>query len=206
MSGRRRRTLPLAALMGAACWCLPSAIAAPPQRTAVTAGLVVEVGDREQAADALVAAANDAGGYFAARRDESVTLRVPAEAVESLLERATSLGVVVERTYRAEDLGLALARARSELSSREEMLESYFGVLEGARGDGVVEVEREILSLVQQIEQLRGQVRVMDHRVALATVVVGFRFQERRPPAPDGESSFPWLNTVNLPDLVAAFR
>lgn len=204
-----RSVLPLLTLLLAstlATWWLPGAIAAPPSQAAITAELVVEVHDHERAADELVSAAEQAGGYFASRSDESVRLRVPPTEVETILEEAASFGVVVDRRYRSEDLGLALAETRARLSSREEMLRSFFDVLEEAREDGVVKVEREILGLVQEIERLRGQVRLMEHRVRLATVEVRFLFHERRPPAPDGDSSFPWLNTIDLSDLLADFR
>ena len=39
-----------------------------------------------------------------------------------------------------------------------------------------------------------------------AEITVSFRFRDRAAPAATGTSSFPWLNTVNLTDLVEDFR
>lgn len=182
------------------------ALAEAPPRTAIRATAVVAVGDPTAAADRLVDVAQQAGGYFSRRGSEGVTLRVPPADVDRLLEEAASLGVLVERTYAAEDLGRALVEVRAALETREEGLEDFFEVLAESGGNGVVELEREILSLVEQIEGLRGRIRVMEHRISFASVEISFRFHERRTPAPDGNSSFPWLNTVNLLDLLDDFQ
>lgn len=172
----------------------------------VHASLTIAVEDREETAATLVAAVQERGGYFASLDLEQVTLKVPQAHLESLRDTAEQLGVVVERSLSRQDRSMELAGLQARLDTREEMLDQYMTVLEGASADSVVTVEREVTSLVEQIENLRGQIRVLEHQVTYATLVVRFRFQDRSAPVPDGSSSFAWLNTLNLSELLEDFR
>lgn len=170
--------------------------------TAVSASLVVKVGKPDEATDALVAAADELGGWFQSRTRDQVALRVPVAQVEALLERAEALGKVTDRATAREDLTLATVDARSKLEVREEVLDRYYEVLETADPSSVVGVERQIVSAIEQIERLQGRIRVLEDRAAYARVDVAFRFRDRRAPTRDGSSNFPWLNTLNVVDVL----
>jgi hypothetical protein len=172
---------------------------------AVHTSLVLKVADRVKIADQLVAEGERRGGYFTERSDETVTLKVPAARFKELVSVAEMLGVVVQRNHHAEDVALQLAELRARLRSRQEVLERYFAVIKTANVGQVVSVEREMTRLVQEIEQVKGELRVLEHQVELSTLNVQFQFQDRRPPAADGSSSFAWLNTVNLVSLLEDF-
>ncbi|MBI3179146.1 MAG: DUF4349 domain-containing protein, partial [Deltaproteobacteria bacterium] len=161
--------------------------------------------DRNKTADALIAEAERMGGYFSERSDDSVTFKIPARHTKALLAKVDPLGVVVERTTHAEDVAAQLLEARTLLKSREQVLQRYFGVLNQAGPSTVVSVEREMTALVREIEELRGDIRLLEHRVQFASVSVQFQFRDRQAPARSGDSSFAWLNTVNLVDLLAEF-
>jgi hypothetical protein len=94
---------------------------------------------------------------------------------------------------------------RTRLASREGMLQHYFKVVAGASSSQVEEVERAMTELVQEIESLRGAIQLQEHQLAYAEVVVSFSFRDRRAPVASGRSSFDWLNSVNLADLIADF-
>jgi hypothetical protein len=175
-------------------------------RAAVTSTLTIKVSDRDQAGDGLIKKTEELEGYFAARSDQSVTLKVPVEQVKALLTYAEGLGVVVDRQYETQDLGFELDQRKTKLASRESMLAKYFGVLREAGADGVVQVESEVTNLVSEIEGLKGSIQLMEHRLRYAQVVINFQFRDRAAPAKDGRSSFPWLNTMNLVDLLEDFR
>ncbi len=184
-------------------------LAAPPAKAdlkvALSHTVVVKVSDRNRAADALIVEAERVGGYFAERTDDGVTLKVPARHTKALLAKVDPLGVVVDRTTSAEDVASELVEARTLLRSREQVLQRYFGVLSQAGSSSVVSVEREMTALVREIEELRGDIRLLEHRVQYATLSVQFQFRDRQAPARSGDSSFAWLNTVNLVDLLAEF-
>lgn len=182
---------------------------APPEGPAVTslsAGIVLKVGVPEDAADALVAKAEELGGWFQTRSTTSVGFRIPGAQTDAFLEYAGTLGVVADRSFNAQDLTGELVDQRSRLAARESVLDKYYDVLSGANPKAVVSVERQITGLVAEIEQLRGRIRYLEHQGDYARVDVSFQFRDRSAPVRDGNSSFQWLNTLNLEDLVNDFR
>ncbi len=174
--------------------------------TVVNASLVLKVTQVEPAADALVARAREAGGWFSTRTGDRVVLRVPSARTEAFVAGAESLGVVVDRSFHSEDRSLQLADLRSRAAARRQMLAQYMALLQTAEQDSVLTVEREIVALVAEIEGYEGRIRFLEDRVAYAEVAVAFRFQDRTAPVNDGSSSFAWLNTVNLSDLLDDFQ
>lgn len=184
----------------------PSEKVAPPGDSQVQASLVLKVAQRDAAADAIIAKNAELGGYFSTLASQQVVLRVPVAATDTLLGYAGTLGVVVQKGFSRSDRTSTLSDLRARLAAREDVLERYYEVLGGAHADAVVTVERQITSLIDEIERLEGQIRLLQNQVEYATVTVSFQFRERTAPRRDGQSSFPWLNTLNLSDLIEGFR
>ncbi len=174
-------------------------------RNAISSTIVLKVTDRNQAADALIAEAERLGGYFSTRDDNQVILVVPAANARALIAKVEPMGVVVQRSFAANDVTARLRELRTRLKSREEVFRRYFSVLQSAGQGTVVQVEAQMTSLVTEIESIKGSIRLIAHQLEYGTITVQFQFRERRPPSRDGNSSFAWLNTVNLADLFAEF-
>lgn len=174
--------------------------------TAVQAAMVLKVQRPDEVADLLVAEARTEGGYFAARSSQQLRLKVPTAEAQAFLALIGEQGQVVQRTYSSEGLTAQVAEVRSRLKAREDVLARYFAVLSSADAKSVVTVEREIVRLVEEIEGLKGRLRALEHRADFADITIDFQFRDRAAPSRDGSSSFRWLNTVNLADLVEDFR
>lgn len=174
-------------------------------RNAISSTIVLKVTDRNQAADVLIAEAERLGGYFLTRDDNQVILLVPSAKAEVLLAKIDPMGTVVQRSFAANDVTARLRELRTRLKSREEVFRRYFSVLQSAGQGTVVQVESQMTSLVTEIEGIKGSIRLIEHQLDYATITVRFQFRERRPPSRDGNSSFAWLNTVNLADLFSEF-
>lgn len=175
-------------------------------RSAVVATMVVKVTRRDEAADALVAQAEAMGGYFAERSDQRLRLKVPAAQARDYLAQVEEQGVVVDSTFNTTGLSQQLADNQARLDTREEILARYFVVLETAGSDSVVTVEREIVNLVAEIERYKGTIRALEHRATYADITLDFEFRDRAAPSRGGSSSFDWLNTLNLADLIEDFH
>lgn len=172
----------------------------------ISASLVLKVRVPDETAELLIQKAESLNGYFTTRSNSSVVLKVPATEAKGFMEYAATLGVVAERNYQTQDVGQQLREARSRLAAREEVMRKYLDVMGEAGTAGVLRVEQEVTRLVGEIEQLKGSLRLMEHRLELAEIQVSFQFRDRSAPVRDGRSSFPWLNTMNLVDLVEDFR
>jgi hypothetical protein len=172
----------------------------------VAGSVTVKVAQRDEAAAAIIDQARASGGWFSTLAADHITLRVPAAQVEPMMGFAAELGVLTERQISRSDYSHELSQARARLATREEMLEQYMEVLEGASAKSVVTVEREVTRLVSEIEQLKGRIRYLEDQVNYGTVNVWFQFRDRAAPARDGSSSFAWLNSLNITDLLGEFR
>jgi hypothetical protein len=182
-----------------------SAAAEEQPRTAISSTVVVKVSDRNKAADLLVAEADKINGYFSSRADDYVTFKIPVAQAKAFLAKVEPLGKVINREMQAQDIGARLEELKTRLKSRQQVFDRYFSVLSGAGPGAVVEVEAEMTQLVTEIEGLQGQIRLIEHQLQYAEITVRFEFRDRRPPERSGSSSFAWLNTMNLVDLMQEF-
>lgn len=161
------------------------------------------VSDREAAADELITWAEEQGGYFVERSLERVVLRVPADAFDELREvsRMTAEEII---TYNpsAQDLRQELSAVEAAIASREENLERVLAFLDESDDiEGTLALEREISSLMQELESLRGRERAIRTRIAYARAEIALSAQAAD--IPDRvPSSFDWLNSLDLYDFI----
>ncbi len=174
--------------------------------TALSGGLVLRVDDREAAIQHAIRDAEALGGWFQDLGKDHVSLRVPAASARAFLESQRRHGDLLDRSYSAEDLGGQMRDLEGLLVARRGVLLKYLTVLDSASAKSVVAVEREITRLVQQIEQAEGQLRVLNDRTRYARITLRFQFRERRAPQRTGNSSFVWLNTMNVADMLGDFQ
>jgi hypothetical protein len=175
------------------------------ETSAIEVKVVVKVSDRARAADALVQSAARLDGYFTQKTGDGIVLRIPVSGLKPLLAEADQLGQVIDRQLSREDLGDELLRKNAVLKAKTEAQHQYLALLDQADTEGALSVEKELILLVAEIETLKGQLRHLQDRIALARVEVRFEYRDRSAPVPDGSSSFAWLNTMNLIDLLEEF-
>lgn len=174
--------------------------------TRVSASITVAVSQRDEVAEAVVEKTRELGGWFQSRTPTDLSLRVPVDQVDALIGFAAGQGKVVDRSLSRDDVSQALADARGRLEAREAVLDQYYAVLAQAGPDTVVMVEHQIVQAIAEIESLKGRIRVLEDQAAHARVDVSFRFRDRAAPARDGSSSFRWLNTLNVQDVIWALQ
>jgi hypothetical protein len=175
------------------------------ETSAIEVKVVVKVSDRAKAADSLVQSAARLDGYFTQKTGDGVILRIPASGLKPLLADVDQLGQVIDRQLGREDLGEELLRKKAVLKAKTEAQHQYLALLDQAETEGALSVEKELILLVAEIETLKGQLRHLQDRIAFARVEVRFEYRDRSAPVPDGSSSFAWLNTMNLIDLLEEF-
>lgn len=156
------------------------------------------VTDPEAAVDRLVEWTEDRGGYFIERSPAGVSLRIPTRHVPAFraVAEETADRVLVYNPS-AQDLRRELLRIDAGITSREESLAQILRFIDGADVEGTLALEREIGSLMGEIEALRGRQRALRNHIALGRVVVSLSAQaaaipETRP------SSFAWINEMDL--------
>lgn len=172
--------------------------------TAVTARMVTKVIHPDDARKAILEALEAKGGYPLFVSDERLRLKVPPGAVDELIDAVAAEGYVLEKGLDREDLAEGIAQIEGKLRSKLDIFARLRTFLSEADAPTTLKIEKTMATLVQEIEALKGQLRVLRDRASWAVLDVSFRFERRDRPG-RVSSPFPWLNTVDLDRFLGEF-
>jgi hypothetical protein len=102
-----------------------------------------------------------------------VTVRVPADKVESFVDTVSDLGEVKWESASAEDVtqqAVDLEARLANLKAEEERLRSFFDAAETV--EEMLLVEQELNRVRQEIESLTAQIAYLERQAAMATVTI----------------------------------
>lgn len=185
--GRAAAPVParLAAQPGAVAAAGPEAVQAmvAARKLIRTGQLTVEVPSYARAAEEATRIAERHGGYVSDTRSSlgdhdgqegAVTLRVPAESFGPAMAELRKLGRVRSESVGTQDVTKAYADLETRLRVKRETVERLREILRGrtAKLSDVLEVERELARITEEIEQIEGERRFYDSQVALSTISV----------------------------------
>ena len=174
------------------------------RKTALSVTLVLKVADPTRAREALLKAVRKAGGRPSLITDHSLHLRVPPQRLHMLLADLPNHGLVMDKQVTRRDLTEEIARLRGRLRSKSAILARLRGFLDDSSVSATLQVERTMTTLVHEIEQLKGGLRVALDQAALAHVRLSFRF---RTPTQLRyvRSPFGWIDSVDIPHFLRGF-
>ncbi len=171
--------------MAAPAAMAPSPVPRPPANLKLiwTAALQIEVPDFRAAADQAGRAVAALGGYVSDRQSSEdgagrergqVTLRVPSEKFDGALSALKKLGRVKSEGVQTQDVSRAYADLETRLVVKREAAARLREILRRQTGkvSEVLEVEREVARVVEEIERAEGERRYFDNQVALSTITL----------------------------------
>ena len=146
-----------------------------------TAQIAIEVKSYEDAAAAVAGVALSHGGYLADaqasrgaqdRRRGTLVIRIPADRFAAAYAELKGLGKVETETVSTQDVTKAYADLESRLRAKRDAEGRLRDILRTrtARLSDVLEAERELSRMVEEIEQIEGERRYYDQQVALSTI------------------------------------
>ena len=169
-----------------------------------TAEVVLAVFNVGPTLDAVEELARTAGGYLVLRGDTRIVVRVPKARFQSSLSGVGKLGDELHREISANDVTEAYADLEIRLRNAEAMRQRLETLLAKANTvEDALAVERELERVAQNIEQLKGKLKLMNELIAFSTITV-----ECRARAPLSGSSkvnlpFNWLRELGLNNLLS---
>lgn len=111
-----------------------------------------------------------------ASRSASLTLRIPTDKLDALLEGAGSVGRVIRRTETAEDVTDSYQDTAARLATQQAKMERLQALMsDTASLSDVLELESAIADTQYTIDSLQGQLNYTDSQVNYATVDVTLR-------------------------------
>jgi len=156
------------------------------------------VSDVERTGDAIEAWTGEEGGYLLLKSNEQVIVRFPYDKVGGFRDFLRKVSeAVIEVSLQAVDLRESILGIQSGIQSREEILQKNLSFIDQADVSGTLAIEREIMQLLSEIENLKGRLRKLTVDRAFARADVSLRFMERSLPT-DIPSSFGWINSIDF--------
>jgi len=114
-------------------------------------------------------------GYVSEESRDRITLRVPSGRLDELVAIARQLGKVTRQDIRVQDVTSAFVDLQIRIDNLKRLRARLQELVEaGSNVQEVLEVERELARVTRELEQLEGQLRLMDSQVTFATLVVFF--------------------------------
>jgi hypothetical protein len=156
------------------------------------------VADPDKAADMIARQSEAMGGYYLVKSTDRVVVRFPFQRMGQMREYLEEIAdEVVDISPSAQDLRESVLGIQSGIRSREEILERNLSFIEQADVEGTLAIEKEIVQLLSEIEQLKGRLRKLnvDRVYSLGDIYLSF-MQQTIPE--DIPSSFEWINTVDF--------
>lgn len=164
-----------------------------------TAAFRIVASEVDPALQQAKSVADSAGGYVQEIVGDTITIRVPAARFDEAVKKIEALGNIVSREVKSLDVTEDYVDLEARLKSAERTRDRLLALLEKA-GDvkAMLEVEREIGRVNEEIEKITGKLNVLKSRVAFSAITICFERVAPRVAAAAGahELPFHWLREL----------
>ncbi|MFK7950640.1 MAG: DUF4349 domain-containing protein [Saprospiraceae bacterium] len=145
------------------------------------ASMRIEVDEIDNQTKDVIAKAKAQGGYMVSSDIDNVSLRIPAEKLTSFMDEIGTMGEVDSRNVYSQDVTEAYADMEIRLENAEKTRKRYLELLNKAeKVSDILEIERELERLNNEIERLKGQRKSYDTQVQYSSVNIYF-FTKAKP-------------------------
>ena len=158
------------------------------------------VNDREQSGKMFIDWAESKGGYYLRYSDSGVILRIPDsndEEINALLKKS---GEILNYSFASENPQKEINVIKGRLSAREKLINDYYSLLKTSDFKSTLSLEKEISSVLREIEQLKGRLKKLEHDTRYAYMEINFISEDFYPE--NEVSSFGWINKIDFYDLM----
>ncbi len=156
-----------------------------PRLIVYTGNIDLVVKDTKQTIESITGMAKEAGGYVADANiytyngapQGSMTIKIPAESYQDVLQQLRNLAIRVEReTSSTQDVTeefVDLSARKENLQVTEQALQELLATRQKTgRTEDILEVYRELTNIRGQIEQLQGRLNYLERSAAMSTIEI----------------------------------
>ncbi|MBM79492.1 MAG: hypothetical protein CMJ78_02720 [Planctomycetaceae bacterium] len=159
------------------------------RRIIYRADLTLVVNDFEATERDLPKLISDMGGYVSetsigrnrgVSRQATWVARVPVPKYERFLEDLTDLGVAQNFHQKADDVTSQFVDLEARIANKKQLEARIVELLKNHSGkiNDLLEIERELARIREEIERMQGQLRLLDNQSSLATVSIAVREEQ----------------------------
>jgi hypothetical protein len=152
--------------------------------------------------DTIEKMAKDQGGYLVTRTQNEIRVRVPADQFQESVDAILKLGDINYREVTTDDVTAEYTDLEIRLKNALSVRERLQVLLEKAQKvEEALQVERELQRLTDEIETMKGRLKLLKELAAYSTIDVSF--SERSSQLKSRvDLPFPWLDTLGLEHLL----
>lgn len=145
-----------------------------------SAQLTLDVDDSTTRARQVRTAATAVGGLVVQEQSSddyaAITVRVPADSLDALVDDVAGLGTIVDRSSQVTDATADVVDLDARVRSQQASVDRVRALLAQAQSIGdVVSIESELASREADLDSLTGRLAALRDRVALSTLTVDLR-------------------------------
>jgi len=157
----------------------------------------LSVADPSKAVQALADYCESAGGYYIKKSDHGISLRLPAGMSGNVEDILKANGILIRYNINTTDIGNEHLVLVKQLDSRKKLLSDYDKLIASSRFSSTLTLERELMTVVTEMENLKGRINKMDNEYKFLKLDIKFFSEEVRRNTPV-RSSFDWINRINF--------
>jgi hypothetical protein len=157
----------------------------------------------------FIAGVNSIGGYLESRDDNRVVVRVPADSFDRVVDNTPSLGEVLSRSIKNEDVTRKYRNLRLRIESLAAAHQRILELLKTAdKLDDIIKLEEQLRTLTLQLETAQGEFKSLSEQVAFSRVEIDFREKTSESAAQRTKkvSSFAWINQMGVKQIADEFE
>jgi hypothetical protein len=159
----------------------------------------------QKSLDAVDGLAKEVGGYLSRRDDRSITIRVPAEHFQKVVDSIAKVGDVLHRDVVSEDITAEFRDLEVQLSNLIALRARFEKLLDKAgKVEEALAIEQQLGRVTGEIERIKGRLKLLGDQARYSTITVRF---EARSNQQVQQGPFvlplPWLSQVGLRRLMS---
>lgn len=174
-----------------------------------TAAYTLLVSSIDEAIARLLRQAEAAGGYLAKRADARLTVRIPAAKFHPFLAELPAYGRVLSESMSALDVTSKHTDLAIRLENAEKSRKRLLALLDRAeKMADVIQIETALRRLTAEIEQMKGQLKLLNSQITYSTVNVAFQANapKAKPKRRRSNSRFGWINRIGIEQDLRRFQ
>jgi len=158
----------------------------------------------QKSLDAVEGLAKAAGGYLSRRDNVSITIRVPAQDFQGVVDAIGKVGDVTHRDVVSEDITAEYRDLEVQLQNLIAMRARFEKLLDkAAKVEEALAIEQQLGRVTGEIERIKGRLKLLGDQARYSTITVRFqaRSTEQMKQGPF-VLPLPWLQGIGLRGLM----
>jgi uncharacterized protein DUF4349 len=165
-----------------------------------TANLTLEVPNPRATLNLVQKLVEENKGYIQRSTLETITFRIAPDLFEEMLAKLETLGKTINRNVSSEDVTDRYMNISIRLETAEKSRQRLLDILaSAAKTKDVLEIERDLRRLTEEIETMKGKLRLLESQVSMATITVNLQSSYAPTPYnPAKETPFDWVRETSI--------